>query len=108
MSIDRFERIRLQPGQTAHMCLAENANVTVLSGKLRVQGPRQWVSETVICPSVVLEERQARWFGTGGWVSMHAVGEAEFSVRSTRRRSRFEWLADLLRPFSVQRRAACK
>lgn len=105
MSNDQFQRIRLQPGQTTHLCLAENASVAVLAGKLRIQGPRQWISETVICPSVVLEEHQARWFGTGGWVSMHAVGEAEFSVQSTQRPGRLDWLVDVLRLFSPQRRA---
>jgi hypothetical protein len=93
MSNDRLQKIRLQPGQTTHWCLADNESIAVLSGKLRVQGPRQWISETVVCPSVVLEEHQARRFETGGWVSMHAVVACEFHLHSPQPRGFTEWLA---------------
>ncbi len=60
-------RLRIEPGQTLLRKLANGSRITVAAGAVRVDGPPQWMAETIVrgvsiaCPGAPVILPQAGW-----------------------------------------------
>lgn len=106
MPNERLQKIRLQPGQVLQFQLPARATLTVLAGQLRIQGPHEWMAESLVSPNLLLDQHVTRHFETGGWVCLRATAGAELCLRTREARRFSDWLAGLL-PRPARRSADC-
>lgn len=81
MNPDLPQRWRLAAGQTAHLPIAAGHELVVLSGRVRLDWPVEWMGEVALRHSAESGEG-ARWgFERAGWAAVRALGDAEISLQ---------------------------
>lgn len=81
MNTDSPQRWRLAAGQTAHLPIAAGSRLLVLSGRVHLDWPVEWMGEVAMRHSAESGEGLARRFERGGWAAVHAVTDADICLQ---------------------------
>ncbi len=63
-------RFRIEPGQPQMHKLARGSRITVAAGALRVEGPPQWLAETIVRGTSIAQSGAPVELRQGGWVTL--------------------------------------
>lgn len=81
-------RLRIEPGQTLLRKLARGSRITIAAGALRVDGPPQWLAETVVHSVSIARPGAPIVLPHTGWVTLSSDLGAEVLFEPAARTSR--------------------
>jgi hypothetical protein len=82
--------------ETQRLHVAAATTVWVVSGRVLVRGPLQWLAETLLAPEQCLGPEQRLDLAAGGWIDLVGLSDARVAVLSRDRTMPWRWLARIL------------
>ena len=73
-------RLKIEPGQTLLRRLARGSRIAVMTGSVRVEGPPQWLAETLLRAVSIVRPGSALELPQAGWVTLRSEGAADIVI----------------------------
>ena len=73
-------RLRIEPGQTLLRELPPGSRITIVAGEVRVDGPPQWLAETIVRATLIARPGMPITLTRAGWVALSSELGAQVLV----------------------------
>lgn len=73
-------RLKIEPGQTLLRRLARGSRIAVMTGAVRIEGPPQWLAETLLRAVSIVRPGSALELPQAGWVTLRSEGGADVVI----------------------------
>jgi len=73
-------RLKIEPGQTLLRRLAGGSRIAVMTGAVRVEGPPQWLAETLLSAVSIVRSGSVLELPQAGWVTLRSEGAADVVI----------------------------
>lgn len=93
MSDQPVTLLNLARGESQRYLVAAGNTLLVLSGRIVLHGPAEWLAETLVSPQQRLCAEETLVFAQGGWVEVMAGDDAQLALLANRQPGVWQRLA---------------